>query len=108
MIEVTEQTFNESVKRLAGSDDGRIVLAWLKEFCFHNGTPLVRGNLEDTYANAAVQNVYRALRAFVKPEDLRKIEYDYVIKKTNIVTQPKGNKENVNRASARRKSTSAT
>lgn len=107
MIDITEQIFSESAKRLAKSEDGQIVLAWLKEFCFHNGTPLVRGNLEDTYANAAVQNVYRSLRVFIDAADLRKIEYDYVIKKTNIVTQQKGNEDNVSRTKPARKPASA-
>lgn len=82
MMDINEDVFTESIKRLAGTDDGRIVLAWLKEYCFHNGSPLVPGSLEATYANAAVQGVYRAIRAFINKEDLRKIEYDYVIKKT--------------------------
>ncbi len=81
MIEISEQTFNESVKRLAATDDGRVFFAWLKEYCFHNGTPLVAGNLENTYANAAVQKVYRDLRLVINREDLRKIEFDYVVQR---------------------------
>jgi len=81
MIEISEQTFTESVRRLAGSDDGQIFLAWLKEYCFHNGSTFVPGSLENTYANAAVQKLYRDLRLVVNREDLRKIEFDYVVKK---------------------------
>lgn len=78
---ITEKTFREALARLSSTDDGRILLAWLANYCFHNGSPLDRESLEKTYANAAVQNVYRALRAFVKPEDLRRIEFDYILSK---------------------------
>lgn len=81
---ITEKTFRESLNRLAGTDDGRIVLAWLCNYCFHNGSALDRESLEKTYANAAVQNVYRALRAFISPENLRKIEFDYVLTKEEV------------------------
>lgn len=83
-VAVTEQVFSEAIKRMAKTDDGRIVLSWLSHYCFHNGTALEKGSLENTYANAAVQNVYRALRGFVLPEDLRIIEYDYQIKKEEV------------------------
>lgn len=76
---ITEKTFREAIARLSGTDDGRILLAWLSSFCFHTGTALDAGSVEKTYANAAVQNVYRSIRAFVPAEDLRKIEFDYVL-----------------------------
>lgn len=81
---ITEQTFREALARVAGSDDGRIVLAWLASYCFHTGSALEKGSLENTYANAAVQNVYRSLRSFIKPENLRKIEFDYTITKEEV------------------------
>ena len=84
MIDITEAVSKESIRRLAGTDDGRIVLAWLKEYCFQNNTALVPGDLTATYANAAVQGVYRALRSFIGREDLKKIEFEYVIKKTTV------------------------
>lgn len=82
IIKVTEKVFQESLARLAESEDGRIFFAWLREFCFHNGTPLARGNLQDTYANAAVQNVYRTIRAGINRENLKRIEFDYVVEKS--------------------------
>lgn len=78
---ITEKTFKEALARVAGSDDGRIVLAWLAHYCFHQGSPLDRESLEKTYANAAVQNVYRSLRALISAENLRKIEFDYILSK---------------------------
>lgn len=81
MIDVSEDTFREAMARVAASDDGRMVLSWIRDYCFHNGTAFVRGSMEDTYANAARQDVYRALRTFIRPENLKSIEYDYRIVK---------------------------
>lgn len=83
-VKVTEKVFREAIARLSKSDDGRIVLAWLAHYCFHTGLALEKGNLENTYANAAVQGVYRALRCFIKPEDLRSIEFDYVVSREEV------------------------
>lgn len=81
---ITEKIFKEALTRLSATDDGRIVLAWLSNYCFHNGSALDVASLERTYANAAVQNVYRSLRAFISPENLRKIEFDYVLTKEEV------------------------
>jgi len=78
-VKITEKTFKESINRIAALDDGKIVFAWLAHYCFHEGAPLERGNLENTYANAAVQNVYRAMRSFIRSEHLRTIEFDYAL-----------------------------
>lgn len=80
-VKVTEQVFREAIARLSQSDDGRVVLAWLANYCFHTGPALDKSSLENTYANAAVQSVYRTLRTFIKPKDLREIEFFYDIVK---------------------------
>lgn len=76
MIEIDETGFNESLNRIAASDDGKILLAWLGDWCGF-GRVKIGSDLETTYANANMERLYLMLRERIKPEHLKKIEYDY-------------------------------
>lgn len=77
MIEVDEQAFIKALNEVAASDSGRVVLSCLKEYCRYDGDIVVENSTENTYANAVLRRAYIYLRSRIRPEHLKKIEYDY-------------------------------
>ena len=73
---ITEKTLTDSINHIAGTEEGQIVLAYLKDWCGY-GKDKTRLRVEDTFANAATERVYINLRRMIRAEHLKKIEFDY-------------------------------
>jgi hypothetical protein len=77
MIEIDEKAFTDALNRIAANEDGKKVLACLKEYCRFDGDMIAECSLENTYANATLRRAYLYLRTRIKPEYLRDIEFNY-------------------------------
>lgn len=93
MIEIDDKGFNESINRVAASDDGKILLATIAEWCGF-GRVKIGPDLESTYANANVERLYLMLRERIKPEHLKKIEFDYKRKAVTNERRPNTRTDN--------------
>jgi hypothetical protein len=83
MTEIDEKTFIDALNHVAATDEGKIVLACLKEYCRFDGDILAENSTENTYANATLRRAYLYLRNRIRAEHLKKIEYDYKRKVEN-------------------------
>lgn len=77
MNKITEKQFIKCLNHIASMDEGKVVIACLKEYCCFDGDIIREGNLENTYANAAIRRVYLWLRSHIDKEALKEIEYNY-------------------------------
>ncbi len=82
MIEITEKKYKEALNRLAKSDDGKIVLAVLKDICHWDMTYLDTESEIKNIHHATKRGVYGTIRRNIKPESLKIIEFDYKLKPT--------------------------
>lgn len=76
MIPITDKALTDSLNHIAALPEGQLVLAYLKDWCGY-GKDKTRPRMEDTFANAATERVYINLRRMIRPEHLKKIEFDY-------------------------------
>ncbi len=76
MKSITDKTLTDALNHIAGTEEGQLVLAYLKDWCGY-GKDKTRPRIEDTFANAATERVYINLRRMIRPEHLKKIEFDY-------------------------------
>jgi len=76
MKSITDKNLAESINQVAATEEGQLVLAYLKDWCGY-GKDKTRPRMEDTFANAATERVYINLRRMIRPEHLKKIEFDY-------------------------------
>lgn len=83
MIEIDEQQFIKALNEVAATDQGKIVLSCLKEYCKFDGDILSENSPENTYANATLRRAYLYFRNRIRPEHLKKIEFDYRRKVTH-------------------------
>jgi len=77
MIEISDKLFVEALNRVASTDDGKIVLAILKESCGWDKTFLSSDNPETSHYYAVKRGVYGGLRQHIRPEHLMSIEFNY-------------------------------
>jgi hypothetical protein len=82
MIEIDEKRFTDALNAVAATDDGKIILACLKEYCHFDGDILAVGSLENTYANAHMRRAYLFFRSRIRAEYLKSIEHDFKRKVT--------------------------
>lgn len=95
MKSITDKNLNDAINHVAATEEGRLVLAYIKDWCGY-GKDKTRPRLEDTFANAAVERVYINLRRMIRAEHLKKIEFDYQRKaETN---EPTSTTKRTNRA----------
>jgi len=80
MKKITEKTLRECVGRLAGTDDGQIFLAALKQDCNWD-TTIISDNPVITQTNAAKRGVYGGVRKLINKKDIKVIEHDIEIVK---------------------------
>lgn len=78
MIEIDDTMFKQVVDEISSTERGRLFLAYLKEYL---GWDEAYMSLDgDSYANVYYgtrRSVYGWLRGFVRPEDLKQIEFNY-------------------------------
>lgn len=89
MIEVDEKAFVTALNEVAATDSGKVILACLKEYCRFDGDILAEGSTENTYANATLRRAYLYFRNRIRPEFLKRIEFDYKRKVANDRTSSK-------------------
>lgn len=77
MRKYTNSEFNAALNRVAGTEDGKIVLAALKQMCAWDTTICNSSDPEATQFYAAQRGVYGAIRKLIRPEYLKEIEFDY-------------------------------
>lgn len=90
MIEIDEKAFVTALNEVAATDNGKVVLACLKEYCRYDADLVAENSPENTYANATLRRAYIFLRSRIRPEHLKKIEYDYKRKVANERTSTDG------------------
>lgn len=76
MKSITDKTLTDAINHVAATEEGQLVLAYLKDWCGY-GKDKTRPRMEDTFANAATERVYINLRKMIRPQYLKKIEFDY-------------------------------
>jgi len=83
MIEIDDKRFFDALNNIAASEEGRIVLAVLKDSCGWDATYLSSEDPQVTQYFAARRGVYGSIRQHIRPEHLKKIEFDYKRKKAH-------------------------
>ena len=79
MMEITRQTYIESLNRLANTEDGQIVLAAIMNACGWEMTALDSDSENRTLMMATKRGVYGSIRKDIQREFFKKIEYDYMV-----------------------------
>ena len=79
-MEIKDKTFQEALNRVAASDDGKIVLAWLKNACHWDATIMATDPVI-TQQYAALRGLWGKLRSFIRVSYLKEIEFDYQFEK---------------------------
>jgi hypothetical protein len=80
MIEIDETLFKERLNSIAATEDGKIVIAYLKEVL---GWEDIMMSLENTEATTYYQTrraVYGWIRKHINPDQLKQIEFNYTRK----------------------------
>jgi hypothetical protein len=77
MTEYDDELFKAALNNIAASPEGQLVLAVLKESCGWDQVYLSSDNPQVTQYYAARRGVYGSIRQLIRPEHLKKIEFDY-------------------------------
>ena len=75
-----DKKFIESLNAIAATVDGQVVLAALKDMCQWDKTFLASDNPTVSHFYAVKRGVYNGIRQHIRPEYLKKIEFDYTRK----------------------------
>lgn len=97
MIEIDDKQFQQALNMVAATDEGRIVLAMLKDSCGWDATYLSSEDPQVTQYFAARRGVYGALRQHIRAEHLKKIEFDYKKKVAKNDDRPASKHSNASR-----------
>lgn len=85
MHKIKHKTFKEALNRVAASDDGKIVLAMIKDDCQWDMTVLDTTDPVRSMCYAVKRGLYGGLRKHINREHLKSIEYDYEIEKEEVI-----------------------
>lgn len=77
MREITEKDFVKALNAIAETEAGQVVLFGLKDSCGWDKTYIASDNPTVSHYYAVKRGVYGGLRDRIKPELLKKIEFDY-------------------------------
>jgi hypothetical protein len=80
MIIINDKSIKDALNRVAATDDGKIIFAWLKDACAWDATILSSDNPTVTQYHSARRGVYGGIRQHIKRQYLKEIEFEYVIK----------------------------
>ncbi len=80
MQKITDELVKESLGRISSTEDGHIILAWLKHICNWDST-LMANTLEMTQHHASIRGVWGRVRQSINRNDLKVIEYDFIVEK---------------------------
>lgn len=76
MIEITDKLFCESLNQVAASDEGKIVIAYLKDILGWDVTNMSFDESANIHA-ATKRYIYSGLRKNIQPHLLKEIEFNY-------------------------------
>lgn len=79
MGKITHSQVKQALNEVAATEEGRIVLAALKDRCHWDNIMVASGDPQATHFYAAMRGVYAGIRQNIKPDLLKKIEFDYEI-----------------------------
>lgn len=96
MIDITDKLFVESLNRVAASDDGKIVIAYLKDILGWDVTDMSFDESANIHT-ATKRYVYSGIRKNIQPHLLKEIEFNYKRKVENDRSGSKSNKRNGSR-----------
>lgn len=77
MKQVDEKEFIRALNAIAGTEDGQIVLAMIKDSCGWDKTFIASDDPVVSHFYAVRRGVYGGLRERIRVESLKKIEFDY-------------------------------
>lgn len=83
MKQIDDKEFIRALNAIASTEDGQIVLAILKDSCQWDKTYLASDNPTISHYYAVKRGVYGGLRERIRPEYLKKIEFEYKRKVEN-------------------------
>lgn len=89
--QINKTEAREAINRVASTEDGQILLAVLCNECGFMSNLMSMDNPNKTQVLAAQRGVYARLRKVIRPEHLRKAEYDITIVEDEI--KKKGEKD---------------
>ena len=75
-----DKKFIECLNVIAATVDGQVVLAALKDMCQWDKTFLASDNPTVSHFYAVKRGIYNTIRQHIRPEYLKKIEFDYTRK----------------------------
>lgn len=78
MIKFSEKDVKEALARVSKTEDGRIVLTWLKNMCNWDMS-LMSTDQAMTQHHASIRGVWGRVRQSIQVDDLKTIEHDYII-----------------------------
>lgn len=78
MIKISEKDIKEAISRLSKTEDGRMVLVWLKNMCNWDMS-LMSADQSMTQHHASIRGVWGKVRQSIHVDDLKAIEHDYII-----------------------------
>lgn len=93
VLKVTTADVKESINRLAQTDDGKIVLAWIHKDCGFGINLMSYEDPNVTQVYAAKRGVYASLRKNINPDYLVDIEYRIVIEQEKAEKSGKKEKD---------------
>lgn len=88
-LRVTTADVRESINRLAQTDDGKIVLAFIQKECGFMSNLMSYEDPNITQVYAAKRGVYAQIRKCINPEYLMDIEYKIVIEQEQPTKESK-------------------
>lgn len=78
MIKTSEQEVKEALNRIAKTDDGKVMLSWMKHLCNWDMT-LMGNDPVLTQHHASIRGVWGKVRQSIHTDELKAIEHDYVM-----------------------------
>jgi hypothetical protein len=88
MKKITDKQFQDSINRLAATEDGQKVFAWLKHSCNWDAT-LMASDPAMTQHYASIRGVWGKVRQYIDPKYLKTIEFDIKIE-NKVLTKKAG------------------
>ncbi len=88
MKEYDDKQFIAALNAVAATDDGKLVLAEIKNSCHWDQTYLASDNPEVSHFHAVKRGIYGGIRQLIKVKYLKEIEFNFIRKKNDTGTQP--------------------
>lgn len=89
MKKISDKQFKDAINRIAATEDGQAIFAWMKHSCNWDST-LMSNEANMTQHYASIRGVWGRVRQFIDPKYLKAIEFD--IKVENKVETKKAGK----------------